>query len=270
MANSSNRQMPSEGEQGRARATRPRLGRRAHVAVMTILQAILGVELLLLIASGRWMHVFLVLCVIAVTLAPELLRRRLEVEIPSEIQILAVLFVFASLFLGEVHDYYERIWWWDLALHGTAGLLLGLLGFLIVHVLNQSGRVDLHLRPSFVALFAFLFGLGIGTLWEIFEFAMDRLFGLTMQKPTEGDPSGLTDTMWDLIVDALGAGIVAIAGWRYLAASRRRYVDTWVGRFIRRNRRFLRPRRGRRANSRANRDKSGQLGATQRGDGATS
>ena len=225
------------------RPARPSLARRAHLAVLAVLQTIMAAELLLLVATGRWMHVFLVAAVMAGTLVPELVRRHRGLEIPSEIQILAILFVFATLFLGEVRDYYERLWWWDLALHGTAGLLLGMLGFLIVHGLNRSRRVDLHLRPSFVALFAFLFAVGLGTLWEIFEFAMDQLFGLTMQKPMLGDPSGLTDTMWDLIVDTVGAGMVAIAGWRYILHARRRYVDTWVGRFIRRNRRLVRERR---------------------------
>ena len=205
----------------------------------------MGAELLLLLRAGEWMHVFLVAAVMAGTLAPELLRRR--IEIPSEIQILSILFVFASLFLGEVRDYYERFGWWDQTLHATAGLLLGLLGFLIAHVLNQSDRMGQPLRPAFVALFAFLFALGIGALWEIFEFAMDRLFGLNMQKPVPGDPSGLTDTMIDLTLDAIGAGLVALAGWRYLLKARRRYVDTWVGRFLRRNRRMGRRRGAARA-----------------------
>jgi uncharacterized membrane protein YjdF len=64
------------------------------------------------------------------------------------------------------------------------------------------------MNPGFVALFAFVFAIALGTLWEIFEFAMDQIFGLEMQKPMFGDPSGLTDTMWDMIVNAIGAGIV--------------------------------------------------------------
>lgn len=220
----------------------PRLARRAHLGVLLILQTIMAVELVLLVARGQWMHVFLVAAVMAGTLAPELLRRRLPIEIPSEVQILAILFVFASIFLGEVRDYYERIAWWDQALHGTAGLLLGLLGFLIVYVLNESKSVQIQMRPSFVALFAFAFAIAIGTLWEIFEFAMDQIFSLNMQKPMMGDSSGLTDTMWDMIVNAAGAAIISLGGWRYIRRARRRHVDTWVARFIRRNRRWTRGR----------------------------
>jgi uncharacterized membrane protein YjdF len=134
-----------------------------------------------------------------------------------------------------VRDYYERIWWWDLALHATAGLLLGLLGFLIVYALNESREVQVQMPPSFVAMFAFVFAIALGTGWEIFEFAMDQIFGLNMQKPMLGDPSGLTDTMWDMIVNAAGAAVVSFAGCWYIKGARRRHVDTWVARLIRRN-----------------------------------
>ncbi|CAN5149331.1 MAG: hypothetical protein M3448_05610 [Pseudomonadota bacterium] len=211
------------------------LARRAHLLVLVVLQSLMAVELVLLTIEGEWMHVFLVVAVMAGILAPELVRRKLSVEIPSEVQILATLFVFATLFLGEVRDYYERIWWWDLALHTTAGLLLGLLGFIIVYALNESREVQVKMRPSFVAIFAFVFAIALGTVWEIFEFSMDQMFGLNMQKPMLGDPSGLTDTMFDMIVNAGGAAVVSLAGWLYIRGARRRHVDTWVARMIRRN-----------------------------------
>jgi hypothetical protein len=213
----------------------PDLARRAHVAVLAVTQLIMAAELVLLLRSERWMHAFLVVAVMVAILLPVIARRRFAVTIPSELQILAILFIFATLFLGEVRAYYERLWWWDLALHATAGLLLGLVGFLIVYILNENDLVELQMRPSFVALFAFFFGIGIGTLWEIFEFAMDRFFDLTMQKPMLGDASGLTDTMWDLILDTLGAAVMSVTGWRYMNGVRNGRVDSWARRFIERN-----------------------------------
>ncbi len=181
------------------------------------------------------MHVFLVVGIMVVMLLPVFLRPHLPVQIPYEVQIVAIAFVFATLFFGEIRGYYERFWWWDLALHGTAGLLLGILGFMTVYILNENEHVDLHMRPSFVALFAFCFSQAIGALWEIFEFAMDSFFGLTMQKPMLGDLSGLTDTMCDLVVNAVGAAVISLAGWRYLRRSRTSFVDRWSRRFIDRN-----------------------------------
>jgi hypothetical protein len=207
--------------------------RRAHLAILAILQAIMAVQLILLLIRHDWPQAFFVSGIMALTLAPVIFR--MPVEIPSEIQIVAILFVFASLFLGEVRDYYQRFWWWDAGLHTLSGLLLGLLGFMFVYVLNEDRHVDLHMRPSFVALFAFFFAVALGGLWEIFEFAMDEFFGTNMQPATAGDPSGLTDTMQDLIVDTIGAAIVSIAGWRYLAHARTSRIDNWAKRFIQRN-----------------------------------
>lgn len=212
----------------------PDLARRVHLGVLAATQLIMAVELVLLVIGGRWMHAFLVVAIIAATLLPVVAHRRIPVQIPSEIQVLAIAFIFATLFLGEVRSYYERLWWWDLALHATAGLMLGLVGFLIVYVLNENDRVSLRMKPSFLALFAFFFGLGIGTLWEIFEFGMDRIFGLNMQKSMLGDPSGLTDTMWDLIVGAIGTAAVSLAGWRYMKGERRHRIDCWASRLIER------------------------------------
>jgi len=197
------------------------------------------VELVFLMMDRQWMHAFLVVGIMAAMLLPILLKPHLAGHVPHEVQIFVIGFVFATLFLGEVRDYYERFWWWDLLLHGTAGLLLGILGFMIVYVLNENERVDMHMRPSFLALFAFCFSQAIGAIWEIFEFAMDELFGLTMQKPMLGDASGLTDTMWDLIVNAIGAAIISLAGWRYLRRVRTSPLEVWSKRFIDRNPRLF-------------------------------
>ncbi len=56
-------------------------------------------------ASGAWL-----LAIMAVTSAPLLLGPRLPERIPAEYELLAILFVFAALFLGEFHSYYERFW----------------------------------------------------------------------------------------------------------------------------------------------------------------
>ena len=222
---------PAAPESGRAR--------RIHLAVLAVLQTIMAVELMLVLWRGEGLTAVLVLVIMGVTLAPAVLGDRLPVDIPAEFQVLAVVFVFAALFLGEVRSWYVRIWWWDIALHTSSGLLLGLVGFLLVYVLNENERVDVHMRPRFVALFAFLFAVAVGALWEVFEFAMDRLFGANMQKPMFGDPSGLTDTMWDLIVDTLGAFAISALGWWYMRRGERSFIEAWIRKFIARNPRLF-------------------------------
>jgi len=205
--------------------------------VLLRLAIVVGISLELL--EALWMSAAIAAGILLLTFLPTIFASRVQVEIPPEFEVLTVGFIFASLFLGEIRDYYNKIWWWDIALHTTSGVLLGILGLLLVYVLNETPRVDLHMRPGFVAFFAFCFALSIGAAWEIFEFAMDQFFGMNMQKPMLGDPSGLTDTMIDLIVDAVGALLVSIAGYLYMKRGNASIIDRGIQRFIRRNPRLF-------------------------------
>ena len=209
------------------RAARPKrtLSReRIHSRLTLALQAILLVGIALALWDRQWLTALVTAAILALTLLPVLLGRRLNVFIPAEIEALTVLFVFASLFLGEVHGYYARFPWWDLLLHTASGFLLGIFGFLFVYILNEKEEIELEMRPAFVALFACLFSIGLGTLWEIFEFGMDVTFGWSMQK-------SLADTMGDLTVDVVGAAGIALLGYGYL---RTKEVDSFLERWIER------------------------------------
>lgn len=211
------------------------VARRIHWGIVLILHIIMGVELGVMLYNGQWINVFLILSIMSIMLIPIFLGRTFQLDIPSEFQILAIIFVFAAIFLGEIRSYYERWWWWDIVLHTSSGLLLGIFGFLLVYVLNENKQAQINMRPRFVALFAFLFAIATGALWEIFEFSADKLLGTNMQKPMLGDDSGLTDTMWDLIVDTLGALAISFLGWWYMIHAQRSFIEKWIHKFIRRN-----------------------------------
>lgn len=218
---------------------------RLRLGVVVLVTCVIAVDLALTIAEAQWFNAFLLLAIMGFILAPVLLGDWLPVRIPPEFQLLALLFSFATLFLGEAQSYYLRFWWWDILLHASSGLLLGITGFLMVYVLNESARVRLQMRPRFIALFAFTFAVAGGGLWEVFEFGMDQVFGLNMQKPMLGDPSGLTDTMWDLIVDALGALVISVFGWWYMHRGNESFIEAWIHKFIAANPRLFRRRRAR-------------------------
>ena len=213
-----------------------------HRRLTHVLQAILVVEIVVAVWNHQWLAAVITTGIVMVTLGPFFLGKFFRVFIPPEFVLFAIAFVFASLFLGEIHGYYTRFWWWDIALHSGSGFLLGIIGFLLVHVLNETEDIGLHMKPGFVAFFAFVFAVGMGALWEVFEFTMDSFFGMNMQKEMLGDPSGLTDTMWDLIVDTLGALIIAVLGYGYVkAANNKSFLERWIQAFITKNPRFFMP-----------------------------
>lgn len=209
-----------------------------HRRVSYGLKLILGFGAVLLLVQGRVQPAIEVSVILCITFLPVLLGNRFQVKIPYEFESLAVIFVYLSLFLGEVQGFYVRYWWWDLVLHAGSGFLLGILGFLLVYVMNEKQDVELDLHPKFIAFFAFLFAMGMGAIWEIFEFAMDQLFGMNMQK------SGLQDTMWDLIVDAIGAFIISVLGWGFLQTKDRdSFLEQWIDNFVEKNPHLFRQRR---------------------------
>jgi len=210
-----------------------------HRRITLTLKTILLVGLILALWEQQWLNALAVTVILGVTFLPFVLGRRFRVYIPAEFEALAVIFIFASLFLGEIHAYYVRFWWWDAVLHMGSGFLLGVLGFLLVYVLNEKEDLEFHMKPGFVALFALMFAVGMGALWEIFEFAMDSLFGMNMQKGPE-------DTMWDLIVDAIGALIISILGYGWIKhKDTESFLERWIHRFIQANPRLFRRARGR-------------------------
>jgi hypothetical protein len=210
-----------------------------HLWTGRILLVIVGLEWMYLLIESQWLSLFVVSLILIVLFIPIIFKRRLQVDIPAEFHLTAVIFTFAALYLGEIQHFYQRVWWWDIALHGSAGLLMGIFGFLLIYILNESKRIDIHLTPGFIAFFAFTFAVSIGTVWEIFEFSADQIFQLNMQKPMMGDPSGLTDTMWDMIVNAIGALIISLTGWWYLKAQKNYFVKDWIGKFIEKNPRLF-------------------------------
>lgn len=174
-------------------------------------------------ATRHWSNVFVIVTALVLTVLPTLVDDRFSVKLPLSFLAAISAFVFGTLFLGEVFDFYNRYWWWDILLHGASAAGFGVIGFLFVFYLFQGDRYDAP--PWALAVFAFAFALAIGALWEIFEFGMDQIFGLNMQK------SGLIDTMTDLIVDVLGAFLGAFSGFLWLKG-RDGYLASWIGEFI--------------------------------------
>jgi len=206
-------------------------------ALIILLKLSLLVGAVLSFIQGSWEAGFITLIIFFITFLPILLGNRFQVKIPSEFELLAVIFVYASLFMGEVHGYYLKFWWWDLVLHASAGFLAGILGFLLVYVLNEKKEIAMDMTPGFIAFFAFVFAIAIGTTWEIFEFGMDQIFGMDMQRSKS---TGVVDTMWDMIVNFTGALIISIMGYYYTKTEgTNSFMEKWIHKFIERNPRLF-------------------------------
>lgn len=210
---------------------------RLTLAMLAIVCVALGVFVL----RRDWANVFLTALVIALMLIPVLLRRRYDVVLPPEFQLVSAAFIFLSVYLGSVRGYYSKFWWWDVALHTSSGFILGIAGFVTLFLLNRTNRIPPGMRPGFVCFFGVTFAVSLGVAWEIFEYACDRLGPLIgWQSNMQSVESGVRDTMQDLIVDTLGAVVVALMGWAYLRTGRYSFLADGIKKFLARNPRLFR------------------------------
>lgn len=200
---------------------------KLHWLVTSFIRLSLLIAIFGAIFELNWTVMFVATLTFALTFLPALFEKRTKVYLPVGFEFAIVLFVYATLFLGEVHGYYTRFWWWDIVLHSGSAVVLGLTGFILAYLLLQGRRYAAS--PFLVAVFSFSFALAIGALWEIFEFALDSGLGFNMQK------SGLRDTMWDLIVDGCGALVASFSGWLYVRGRKSQLFGTTVEKFVEEN-----------------------------------
>lgn len=185
------------------------------------------------IISHNWLNFFTSVLALVISCLPDFLSEKNYIYISPGMQFLIIFFTFASLYLGELQQYYLKFWWWDIMLHTLSGVILGFIGFLLIYILNKDKNINVILSPIFVAMFSFAFAVAVGVFWEIFEFAADSFLGLNMQK------SGLVDTMWDLIVDCLGALFASLTGFIYLTQGKPFYFKKAIKDFLSKNSQFF-------------------------------
>lgn len=154
-----------------------------------------------------------------VMMLPSFFERRLKIVVPNSMVIMYFVFLYCAIYLGEIHNFYYVIPHWDTVLHAFSGGMLGALGFIFVDILNKDKTVRVSLTPFFISVFAFSFALAVGALWEIYEFSFDSLLGLNLQKHSNEmgvalvGRQALSDTMEDIIVDAVSALVVVTVGY---------------------------------------------------------
>ena len=223
----------------------------ALFAVYLILRLIVVALLVVNVMERDYESAFVCGLVLVLFLVPSFVEQRLRIEIPSVMEVIILLFIFAAEILGELGSYYLQYPYWDTLLHTTNGFLCAAFGFSLVDILSRNKQEKFRLSPFYMALTAFCFSMTVGVVWEFFEYGMDCLFRIDMQKDTVVNwictaqlpaPGGLTvledirtvtvngrelglggyldiglhDTMADLLVNFAGAVVFSLIGYVYI------------------------------------------------------
>lgn len=158
--------------------------KKAVLAVYLVLRALVILTMVSQILNGRYENVYICILTLILFMIPSIVERRLHIDLPDALEIVILCFIFAAEILGEIQEYYLTVPHWDTVLHTLNGFLFAAIGFCMVNLLNKNKSVALSLSPFYMAVMAFCFSMTIGVLWEFFEWGMDLLFDLDMQKDT--------------------------------------------------------------------------------------
>jgi hypothetical protein len=223
---------------------------KAVIVVYLVLRIFVIVALITSLIREYYENAFVCLLVLVLFMLPGFVKRTLKVEMPSTLEIIIILFIFAAEILGELQSYYIHYQYWDTMLHTVNGFICAAIGFALVDILNSEQRIAVRLSPLFLSLAAFCFSMTVGVLWEFVEYFADTIFHLDMQKDTvintivsvSLDPTasnipitisgindviingkslglggyldvGLYDTMEDLLVNFIGAVSFSVIGF---------------------------------------------------------
>lgn len=235
-------------------------------AVYLILRGIVIAAMLLSLVRRDYENLFYCTLSLILFLAPAFVESNLGIRLPSTMEVIILLFIFAAEILGEMSSFYVKYAFWDTMLHTLNGFLCAAVGFSLVDILNRNKKVRFNLSPLFLAIVAFCFSMTVGVLWEFFECGADLLLHTDMQKDTvlhsissvALDPTksntpvhinditsvtvngaalpvdgyldiGLYDTMKDLFVNFIGAVVFSVIGFFYVkgrARFARQFIPT--------------------------------------------
>lgn len=198
---------------GKALRMELREHKSSFIVYMT-LRALVILVMILQILNRNFENVFLCALTLVLLIMPSLIQINLKIELPTALEIIMLLFIFAAEILGEIQAYYEKIPMWDTVLHTLNGFLMAAIGFALVDILNRNKKISFQLSPAFLAVVAFCFSMTIGVIWEFFEFGMDQIFHLDMQKDT------IVNTIYSVMLDPAGGNhVVGVTGIRDLAVN---------------------------------------------------
>lgn len=226
---------------------------KSSFAVYMVFRALVILVMILQILNRNFEDVFYCALTLILLIMPSILQVEFKIELPTPLEIIILLFIFAAEVMGEIGSYYTKFPNWDTMLHTMNGFLAAAIGFSLVDILNRQKSDKFHLSPLYLSIVAFCFSMTIGVMWEFFECTMDVFFGMDTQKDTIVhtinsvmlDPTrtqtivritdiqdvvvngqslglggyldiGLLDTMKDLFVNFVGAVIFSIIGYFYV------------------------------------------------------
>lgn len=207
------------------------------------------------IYKGNFSNIIFCIVILLIYILPYIVQKKLKINLSLTLKILFYSFIYTSVILGEIYNFYEKFCLLDTILHILSGFLMGIIGYIIIGLLNNKTKFSL--TPIFILFITFSFSITMGTLWELVEFSTDKYIKKDCQRDSivtnistlelsknkkkplklnkivktkiysdNGNKLtiikggyldiGIIDTMKDLLSNLIGAIIICIIGYIYI------------------------------------------------------
>ncbi len=131
---------------------------------------------------------------------PYIVKRVFKIDLSESFITLWIIYIFFNHYLGIIAEYYNKWEGLDKWTHMLSGVLSAY-GAALILKYNKTKNTLVNIL--FIVSFAWL----CAGLWETFEFTCNYFVGGDAQRVAE---TGVSDTMWDMIVAFIGAILFSI------------------------------------------------------------
>lgn len=161
------------------------------------------------------------LLIIPIIFIPHFIRKFLNKDFKYVLETLLLIFVFIGWYLGYALNIYNIFKPYDKIIHTIFGIVVCFFSIYIIKLFNTYKNSNVW----FNIIFFISFSLALGVIWEIIEFADDKIFGKNEQGVIE---TGVDDTMYDLIVTLIGSAIFCICYYYELIFKKELIIKKYI------------------------------------------
>ena len=213
----------------------------ARLLGVLLCEAFAVITIIMMIVGKQYDRLLLAFATPFIILAPKTLELIFRCKISLPVYLFGLFYAIGPM-LGQCHNLYYTVSWWDKMLHISGGVMFAFLGlFLFEKFVGKDKN-----KVVMTAVFALCFSMAIAVLWEFCEFGADTFLGMDMQDdvvithinsyllnegvgvagaienieevivngqvlPVKGYIDiGLIDTILDMLLETMGAVVVAI------------------------------------------------------------
>lgn len=175
--------------------------RKIEKATWWMLAGVITIWSIMLFLDGKSQKVFMGGLTVFVLAAAAVWQAKSRHPLPPYFISIVYVFIFLAIGLGTFGGFYS-VAHFDDVLHLLSGVWTGYGGWLVMEYMVGK-EISSRLPKAFIGFYVIVFALAVAGLWELLEFAGDKLFHFTAQGRDHDD------TMFDMIDGLIGGITVA-------------------------------------------------------------